>query len=100
MELKLGLSLARQVPYHLSQVPSPFALIISQIGSCVFAWVSLDSDPSICLSHTEGIIGMHSVPGLIDKGVSLTFCHGWPQNTILPISASRVAGMTGMSHCF
>jgi hypothetical protein len=31
--------------------------------------------------------------------VTLTFCQDWPQISILPISASRVADMRGMSHC-
>jgi hypothetical protein len=32
-----GLSLARQVLYHLSHAPALFASVIFQIGSCVFA---------------------------------------------------------------
>jgi hypothetical protein len=31
-------------------------------------------------------------------GVSITFCPNWPQTTVLPISASRVSGITGMCY--
>jgi hypothetical protein len=31
-------------------------------------------------------------------GVSHTICPGWPQTSILPISASHVARVTGLSH--
>jgi hypothetical protein len=34
----------------------------------------------------------------IEMEVCLTFFPGWLQTTILPISASRVAGIAGMSH--
>jgi hypothetical protein len=27
-----------------------------------------------------------------------TFCWGWPRTTVLPISISRVARITGLSH--
>jgi hypothetical protein len=30
--------------------------------------------------------------------VSLTFCPGWPQTKILPISVSQKDGIIGMSH--
>jgi hypothetical protein len=33
-----------------------------------------------------------------DGGVSQTICLGWPLSTILPISVSQVAKITGMSH--
>jgi hypothetical protein len=32
-------------------------------------------------------------------GVSLTFCVGWPQTTILPICAFQIPGITDESHC-
>jgi hypothetical protein len=31
-------------------------------------------------------------------GVLQTICSGWPQTTILPISASQIAGITSMNH--
>jgi hypothetical protein len=31
-------------------------------------------------------------------GVSWNFCMGWTQTVVLPISASQVAGITGVSH--
>jgi hypothetical protein len=35
---------------------------------------------------------------LIENGVSRTFCLGWPVTAALLISASQVAGITGVSH--
>jgi hypothetical protein len=40
----------------------------------------------------------HCAQLLIEMGVSITVCLGWSQTMILPISASQVAGITGMSH--
>jgi hypothetical protein len=31
-------------------------------------------------------------------GILLTFCPGWPQTTIFPISTSPVAGIAAMRH--
>jgi hypothetical protein len=36
-------------------------------------------------------------PGYFGDGVSQTICLGWPQTSILPISASQVARITGRS---
>jgi hypothetical protein len=35
----------------------------------------------------------------IEMGVSLTFCLGWPQTVILPISASYIARIIDLSYC-
>jgi hypothetical protein len=36
--------------------------------------------------------------GYFGDGVSRTICRGWPQTSILPISASQVARILGVSH--
>jgi hypothetical protein len=66
-------------------------LVILGIGSYVFAWASLDHDLGMTSVH-------HHTQLLVEMGVSLTFCTGWPWTLILLISASWVAGITGMSH--
>jgi hypothetical protein len=38
--------------------------------------------------------------GYFGDGVSGTICLDWPQIMILPILASQVARITGVSHCF
>jgi hypothetical protein len=35
---------------------------------------------------------------ILEMGVLLTICPGWPQTTILLISASQVARITSISH--
>jgi hypothetical protein len=35
---------------------------------------------------------------VLEMGISQSICPGGPQTTILPISASQVARITGMSH--
>jgi hypothetical protein len=48
------------------------------------------------------MIGMHHLQYpdflLVDVQVWRTFCPGWPLTTILPISTSQVAKITGLSH--
>jgi hypothetical protein len=48
---------------------------------------------ALCLSHTSS-----PLLWLIWGGVSQTISLGWPWNFILPISASKVARITGVSH--
>jgi hypothetical protein len=36
---------------------------------------------------------------LVENGISGTVCLGWPQTSILLISASQVAEITSVSHC-
>jgi hypothetical protein len=36
--------------------------------------------------------------GYFGDGFSQTICPGWPGTSILPISSSQVARITGMSH--
>jgi hypothetical protein len=45
------------------------------------------------LSHTSSLF----CSGYFEDGVSWTICQGWPQATNLPISASQVAGIIGIS---
>jgi hypothetical protein len=47
-----------------------------------------------CLSHTFTVF----CSGYFGDGVSQTVCPDWPQNSILLISSSQVARITGMSH--
>jgi hypothetical protein len=52
----------------------------------------------LCL-HVAGKIGWHHKQLFIgQEQFSLTFCLGWPWTTILPTSASWVAGITDVSH--
>jgi hypothetical protein len=47
-----------------------------------------------CLSH----ISSPFCPGYFGYGVLQTICPAWPQTLILPISASQVDRITGVSH--
>jgi hypothetical protein len=93
-ELKASDLLCRH-SYYWSHAPSPFCFSNFFIGSHVFAG---DYHP-----HTYGLL--HSwyyrcVPPhpvyLLRWG--LTFSPSWPLTLIFPISASKVAGITGVSH--
>jgi hypothetical protein len=50
-----GLVLAKQERYTLTVPPTLLALVIFQIGSCVFAQASLDCDPPIYVSCVAGM---------------------------------------------
>jgi hypothetical protein len=41
---------------------------------------------------------IHFAVFILDMGVSLAICQGWPWTSSLPISASQVARITGVSH--
>jgi hypothetical protein len=47
-----------------------------------------------CLSHTLNSL----CSGYFGDGIYQTFCWGWPQITILLISTSQVARITGVTH--
>jgi hypothetical protein len=47
-----------------------------------------------CVNHTSSPF----CSGCFGDEVSQTICPGWPQTSILPISASQVARITGVSH--
>jgi hypothetical protein len=46
------------------------------------------------LSHTSSPL----CSGYFGDGISQTIYSGWPQTSMLPISASQVAKITGVSH--
>jgi hypothetical protein len=50
---------ARQALYHLSPPPTLFALVIFQIGSCIYAQAHLSHNPPIYASRAAGMTGMH-----------------------------------------
>jgi hypothetical protein len=67
-------------------------------GLTIYAWASLDHTLPISAFHSAGISrhSPHNQLLLVEMGVVWTFCLGWSQIAILPISASRIIGM---SHC-
>jgi hypothetical protein len=113
-----GLALARVALYPLSHSPNLFfALVILQIGSCVFAqdwwqteillpmgpWVADWDPPAYCpLGTLEYRLAHHctTTSGLfVEMWFHSLFCLCWHQTMILPVSASRVAGIIDMRHC-
>jgi hypothetical protein len=97
-----GLVLARQVLYYLSNAPALFASAVFWIGSHISAsdW-SVTSIFLPVISHTKNTDEHHHVQLMSWGGgetTSLTFCPGWPGTEILPISASQIAGVTGLYH--
>jgi hypothetical protein len=79
-----GLMLARQVIYNLSHSPSLFC--------------SLDHDPPLFASpHSWNDRHELLHPVIVWGGVWKTFCSSWA--SILPVSASQVARIIGLSHC-
>jgi hypothetical protein len=69
----------------------------SQFG---LEWPS-EWDPLTYASCIAGIIGIHHhcLPSLFgEMGILLTFCLGWPQTVILPISTSQVVWIISMNH--
>jgi hypothetical protein len=91
--------LLRQILYHLSCTLVSFCFTYFLNRVCVYALAGLDSD-LIYASHIAGMIGMSCYTKLllVEMGVSWSFCPGWPQTVILPISAFWVTRITGMSH--
>jgi hypothetical protein len=80
--------------------PALFVLGIFQIGSCIYAWASLDCDPPTYPSHVAGMTGAHNHAQvcICRDGLSWTFYRGWPGTKILPICTSRVSGITCVNH--
>jgi hypothetical protein len=90
-----------QVLCHWATPAALFALGFFWIESHIFC-VGQASDHKLptYASLRAGITGMHCCAKLICwDGCSLTFCLGWPQTVIFLISASWVAGNTGLIHC-
>jgi hypothetical protein len=81
--------------------PSPlFDLVIFQISSYILAWSNLDCNPPIyasCITWKTGT--QHHAQISVEMWFSPTFCPGWPWTMTCLISASWVAGITGIRHC-
>jgi hypothetical protein len=80
---------------------SPFALGIFQTGLLIYAQAGLDHSPPTYTSQVAGMIGTCTTPSLywLRWGWGLT--HFWPglaSDCVLPISISKVARLTGVSH--
>jgi hypothetical protein len=89
-----SLVLVRQALYHLSRV----ALAIFQIGSHVHAQVDQDYDP-VYTSHIAAWQCALPCPTFDWLKWSLAdFCLRWPQTSVLPVSASWVDRIAGMSY--
>jgi hypothetical protein len=87
-----------------------FSLVIFQMGPHFYAQAWLDHSHPIYASGIAGIFLLY----LVCQACAITFsffllkklfffllqtsCPGWPQTVILPISASQVARVTGMSN--
>jgi hypothetical protein len=98
--LNWGLTLARQVLYHLSYALALCFLFQGRV--CIFAgqgaWTP--SGGGAWTTVRDLLCRWHHCPWLIGwYGVSLIFCPGWLRTVLLLISISPVAGMTGRSHC-
>jgi hypothetical protein len=84
--------------YHLIHAPSPFFLIIFEMGFCFLprpAWTE------IILFYSSAIAGVTvTMPSffLLRWSPHELFCSGWPRTVIPVVSGSHIAGMTGMSH--
>jgi hypothetical protein len=77
---------------------SPFCSVIYKIGSHFFpelAWIIILLISVSWVAWDDKHIAPHLAVGW--NGVSTTFCPDWPWTTTLPISASQVARITGMS---
>jgi hypothetical protein len=81
----------KQALYHLSHTSSSGHFFVTWTTILLFAFLCAISVMICTHQHTQLLVEMKS-PKL--------FCLGWPQITILPISASQVARITGLSHWF
>jgi hypothetical protein len=83
-----------QALYHLSHAPSPLSLgIFSDRVFHFLPGARLDHKPLTYISHISGMTGL-----FVEMGISLTFCLGWSQSAILPVSTSLVARISSVSH--
>jgi hypothetical protein len=95
-----GLMLAKQLLYHLSHSPSPVCIANFWDRILLFAWLAWTANCLFVLLSAPGMTGTHHcAQPLVEMGVLLTFCLGWPQTLILLIFAFQVARNTGFSHC-
>jgi hypothetical protein len=97
-----NLGFARQVLYHFKLIQPFFALVVFQIGSCIFCvGLALDLDPPNYVFYLTGLTDICRHSCFVGwNGVSLVFCQDWPQGMILLISASWVAGTIVVSFLF
>jgi hypothetical protein len=89
-----GLAVAKDMLYPFSHASSPFSCF--QTRSHFFPGPATEQDHSICsfLCNWDNRCASPGLACLLRWGS----CQGWPQTVILLISASRVAGSTGVSH--
>jgi hypothetical protein len=80
-------------------LPALFALVNFEIGSH-FMLCSAKTTILLCvLPCIAGMTGTcHHAQLLFEIGSHKIFCPGWPQTTVLLISVSLEARITGMSH--
>jgi hypothetical protein len=77
---------------------SPFGFNLEIV--LLFALASLDSGLLFVLPCGAGMTGQcHQAQPLFEMGISWTFYLSWTQTAVLPISASQVARITGVSQC-
>jgi hypothetical protein len=82
-ELRTLHLLGRYFTTHLNL----FALVIFQVGSCVYAWANLGHDPPIYAPCRADMTGLYHCTQLLLVEMG-TFCPVWPQTVIFSISAS------------
>jgi hypothetical protein len=76
-----------------------YFLAIFQIGFHAWGWPQTMNLLPMASPHIAVITGSHYYTQLIDwDGVSLTFFPGWSWTKVLPISASQVARIIGVSY--
>jgi hypothetical protein len=79
--------------------PTLFCLLfVFQVGSWVFARTSLDHDSYVRLPHSWNDRCTPPHPAYWLQRDLTNFFLGCPWTMILPISASRIAGITGVGH--
>jgi hypothetical protein len=92
--------LSRQVLYHLSHASSPF--FSGYFGDMVSHFSSRPAWTMILLFKLPTVIGTTRVCHYtqllsIEMGSHKLFCWGWPGTVILPITASQVSRITGIT---
>jgi hypothetical protein len=87
-----------QVLCHLSHAPSPFSFIF-ETGSHIYAQASLGTRVSyLNFQHRWDNRCVPPCPAFHSLRWG-SLCPGWPGTTILLISTSHIAGITGVTHC-
>jgi hypothetical protein len=77
-------------------LPALFSLVISEMGVLCLAQAGLDHNPILFILPIDA--HHHAQLFTFKMGSHEFFCPGWPGTSIFPISAFRVASITGMSH--